>query len=407
MKNINFLFFTISICISGCASSPALLSDSDISKFKNNYTQFLKESVYSTTRGIDQERNIVSKTSREASDNIRIVINNFVSFCKINNGKYNDEIYKYTQDRGTLKDGSRLMINKEDTNLHCYVSKPLMDAHLKLSYHEGPGWWGVRVYVSDYSISDTDKSEYLNNPFYVKDDSIFSKNSTVSEFYQSWIRPLLSDLKSNSSNSNSRKFDNFNDVVNAERAVKDGMFRFCYAHGGYITLFMEKNDNRYNCRTNEDRFIGELSVTQDWSPDAIYISLSQHDSVAEKRSADRYAAEQELKKAADKAAKTEKQKEKQQFEQKLSASIKAQWVNRLTAKYQKGDKVCTYKNNYFGYVNEITSNKLNVYVVGYAKTVDGFYFNCFKCGYPITKVEAQRWYGRDEIAPCEFDFDTR
>lgn len=95
-------------------------------------------------------------------------------------------------------------------------------------------------------------------------------------------------------------------------------------------------------------------------------------------------------------------------EQKRQQIQRAQeaWNNRLTSKYTAGDKVCTYDTNLFGYVEDVQKERVKVHVVGRAALgpfdTKGFFFKFGDGSFDYSPLEAIRWLGRDEIAPCNF-----
>lgn len=92
--------------------------------------------------------------------------------------------------------------------------------------------------------------------------------------------------------------------------------------------------------------------------------------------------------------------ERRQMEEKIA---QARWDNRLGAKYSIGDKVCTYDNNSFGYIEDLNANKMKIHVVGQADRKNGFFFSGIDGNFNYKKVEAIRWFDRNELAHCNFN----
>ena len=87
---------------------------------------------------------------------------------------------------------------------------------------------------------------------------------------------------------------------------------------------------------------------------------------------------------------------------------KANWDARLSVKLGVGDKICTYKNNWFGYVDAMENNRIKMQVIGEAtmlgsSTADGYFFSGLHGQFSYNKIESIRWLERDEVAPCSFE----
>lgn len=112
-----------------------------------------------------------------------------------------------------------------------------------------------------------------------------------------------------------------------------------------------------------------------------------------------------------KIAEEQAEKERKEREEKLMIErfkmeqriAQERWDNRLAAKYSIGDKVCTYDNNSFGYIEGLNASKMKVHVVGQANGKNGFFFSGRKGGFNYKPIEAIRWFNRSELAPCYFD----
>lgn len=112
-----------------------------------------------------------------------------------------------------------------------------------------------------------------------------------------------------------------------------------------------------------------------------------------------------------KIAEEQAEKERKEREEKLMIErfkmeqriAQERWDNRLSANYGIGDKVCTYDNNSFGYIEGLNASKMKVHVVGQANGKNGFFFSGRKGGFNYKPVEAIRWFNRSELAPCYFD----
>lgn len=95
----------------------------------------------------------------------------------------------------------------------------------------------------------------------------------------------------------------------------------------------------------------------------------------------------------------DKQVQRQQEGQRL-------WNERLSATLHVGDKVCTYKNNWFGYVEDSKNNKIKIHVIGQVTSMSGapgYFFKGNAGRFEYTPIESIRWVERDELAPCAFD----
>lgn len=79
------------------------------------------------------------------------------------------------------------------------------------------------------------------------------------------------------------------------------------------------------------------------------------------------------------------------------------WNERKAVVYSIGDKVCTHKENLFGYIDLVNKNKIKVHVVGRVETLDGYFFSSLReIGLEYRRIEAMRWLDTDEVAPCQF-----
>lgn len=92
-------------------------------------------------------------------------------------------------------------------------------------------------------------------------------------------------------------------------------------------------------------------------------------------------------------------------EYKMRSLGQLRWNNRLAVKLKKGYKVCTYDKDYFGYVEDVANKRVKVYVLG--KVTDyygngGYFFSGKNGQFNYEKIEAIRWFMRDELAVCEF-----
>jgi len=87
---------------------------------------------------------------------------------------------------------------------------------------------------------------------------------------------------------------------------------------------------------------------------------------------------------------------------------KADWDNRLAHKLKVGDKICSYKNSWFGYVDTLQDNRIKMHVIGQAITFsgpvnDGYYFSGLYGNFTYDKIDSIRWLNRDEVALCMFE----
>lgn len=93
-------------------------------------------------------------------------------------------------------------------------------------------------------------------------------------------------------------------------------------------------------------------------------------------------------------------KAQQQRSRRLAA--KQAWENRLSTPLKIGDKICTYHDNQFGYVENIQNNKVKTHVVGSVGAGAGFFFSGLDMQFTYSRIEAIRWFKRDEVAHCNF-----
>lgn len=80
------------------------------------------------------------------------------------------------------------------------------------------------------------------------------------------------------------------------------------------------------------------------------------------------------------------------------------WERRLLATYTLGDQVCTMKGNFYGNVEAVSGERLKVHVIGQARmSSDGFFFYTYQpTSFDGIRIEAPRWFERNEIAHCVF-----
>ena len=80
------------------------------------------------------------------------------------------------------------------------------------------------------------------------------------------------------------------------------------------------------------------------------------------------------------------------------------WSSRNKNAYKIGEKVCTYKGNFFGYVEQSNENRLKVYVAGKVKDkADGYFYSGVEGSFYVEKVEGIRWYEKNEVSNCTFN----
>lgn len=112
-----------------------------------------------------------------------------------------------------------------------------------------------------------------------------------------------------------------------------------------------------------------------------------------------------------KIAEEQAEKERKEREEKFRIELfeleqriaQERWDNRLGAKYSIGDKVCTYDTNSFGYIEDLNTSKMKIHVVGQADRENGFFFSGIDGNFNYKKVEAIRWFDRNELAHCNFN----
>lgn len=126
---------------------------------------------------------------------------------------------------------------------------------------------------------------------------------------------------------------------------------------------------------------------------------------AEARALRNKLQEEKLKREREAEKERKEREEKLRIEHFKMEQIIAQerWDNRLGAQYNIGDKVCTYDNNDFGYIEYLNANKMKVHVVGQADRKNGFFFSGIDGNFNYKKVEAIRWFDRNELAHCNFN----
>ena len=91
------------------------------------------------------------------------------------------------------------------------------------------------------------------------------------------------------------------------------------------------------------------------------------------------------------------------------------WFTRLSLTINVGDTVCTYRNNYLGYVEDINLEKVKVLLTRKAIGPDGLFYGKFpfedyslKNGkglynYNYTELQKYMWVNRDEVALCSIE----
>lgn len=82
------------------------------------------------------------------------------------------------------------------------------------------------------------------------------------------------------------------------------------------------------------------------------------------------------------------------------------WDNRMSKQLGVGDKVCTFDNNMFGFVENISGEKVKVHVVGRATpafAMSGYFFSGVEGRFQYTPIESIRWFVRGELAHCYFE----
>ncbi|GLR63944.1 hypothetical protein [Marinospirillum insulare] len=147
----------------------------------------------------------------------------------------------------------------------------------------------------------------------------------------------------------------------------------------------------YTGRSNRHSYLGDIK--------SYYNNLSPSD------------ADELINPVLAKIAEEQAEKERKEREEKLRIELfkleqriaQERWDNRLGAKYSIGDKVCTYDTNSFGYIEDLNINKMKVHVVGQADRKNGFFFSGIDGNFNYKKVEAIRWFDRNELAHCNFN----
>lgn len=82
-------------------------------------------------------------------------------------------------------------------------------------------------------------------------------------------------------------------------------------------------------------------------------------------------------------------------------AAQAIWINRASAKYAIGDSVCT-ASNFVGNIEEITQNRFKVFVIGRVPSVQAQFYSGQKSTTNFERVDAPRWFDRNEVAHCDF-----
>lgn len=110
----------------------------------------------------------------------------------------------------------------------------------------------------------------------------------------------------------------------------------------------------------------------------------------------------------------EERNKQQQLEREAAKSLASQrWKNRLNIKLDVGDTVCAYNSNHFGQVEAFNDrgDRVKVYVVGKAvhpeygtrALPEGYFFSGNAGRFKYDKVEAYRWFRREQISLCGAD----
>ncbi|WP_019025440.1 MULTISPECIES: hypothetical protein [unclassified Thioalkalivibrio] len=82
------------------------------------------------------------------------------------------------------------------------------------------------------------------------------------------------------------------------------------------------------------------------------------------------------------------------------------WNRRSQFDLSRGDTICTYDSNFFGNVESIEGDRVQMYVVGRAASSrDGFFFRGGVGRFQHVEVNAPRWFDRDQVAPCRANPD--
>ncbi|QQD22791.1 hypothetical protein GJQ54_13850 [Oceanospirillaceae bacterium ASx5O] len=113
--------------------------------------------------------------------------------------------------------------------------------------------------------------------------------------------------------------------------------------------------------------------------------------------------EKDLRRRKDKEEEIAAKKRKNERQARMNKEAQNRWKNRAIINLQRGSKACTFEKNIFGYVEDVTDNRIKLYVVGQVNNqFDGFFYMNDSATASTTKIQSYRWFGKNELRHCDF-----